>query len=209
MTLRAVLLTDGTSDVPLGGHAAALARRHDVQLDIVTPDFQRLDPPPGLSIEDRLCRLVEFDPDFDLVLIHRDGEAQDPSVREKEIRQALDASKMNVPCIAIIPIRMTEAWLLLDEVAIRKAAGKPSGRIELNLPSARAVETLPDPKAVLREALKCASGLQGRRLRNFDRDFAFHRRHLLENLDRDGVVRSLASWQAFEAAVEQAVAPRA
>ncbi len=62
---------------------------------------------------------------------------------------------------------MTEAWLLADEAAIRRAAGSPSGRVDLGLPTFAELERLADPKQRLHEALKVASGYTGRRLRNF------------------------------------------
>jgi hypothetical protein len=46
----------------------------------------------------------------------------------------------------VIPIRMTEAWLLLDEEAIRDSAGRPSSSVSLGLPLPQRVETIPDPK---------------------------------------------------------------
>ncbi len=58
---------------------------------------------------------------------------------------------------------MTEAWLLVDEIAIRWAAGNPRGTEPLNLPSLSRIEDLPDPKRVLFDALNAASGLNTRR----------------------------------------------
>jgi hypothetical protein len=60
---------------------------------------------------------------------------------------------------------MTEAWLLLDEEAIRGAAGNPNGKEPLDLP--RAPDQIPNPKDVLGELLKQASGLSGRRKKSF------------------------------------------
>jgi hypothetical protein len=62
---------------------------------------------------------------------------------------------------------MTEAWLLIDEHAIRFASGNPNGRMELPLPKLAEVETLQDPKRMLHELLCKASGLRGRRLNKF------------------------------------------
>jgi hypothetical protein len=119
-----------------------------------------------------------------------------------EIAAAIEASTPKWMYVPVIPIRMTEAWLVLDENAIRWVAGRPSGTEPLNLPTANTVEAHPDPKSLLREALRTASGFRGRRLRKFDRDFGAHRRQLLERLDRDGPLRELSAWQALERAVE-------
>jgi hypothetical protein len=63
---------------------------------------------------------------------------------------------------------MTEAWLLFDEAAIRKAAGKSDGRGRLNLPRKGRWEREPDPKEALFRALRTASELNGRRLGKFN-----------------------------------------
>lgn len=70
---------------------------------------------------------------------------------------------------------MTEAWLLFDEAAIRRAAGLPSGRMPLDPPPAPRWEELPDPKAVLHDRLLRATGKAGRHLHRFRPDRAVHR----------------------------------
>lgn len=49
--------------------------------------------------------------------------------------------------VPVIPGRMTEAWLRLDEAAIRRVAGNPNGRTKLGLPKLHEVESVADPKA--------------------------------------------------------------
>jgi hypothetical protein len=39
--------------------------------------------------------------------------------------------------IPVVPVRMTEAWLLADEFAIRSAPGNPNGTQSLDLPDLR------------------------------------------------------------------------
>ncbi len=81
----------------------------------------------------------------------------------------------DVPHVPVIPIRMTEAWLLLDEAQIRRVAGAPNDKTALDLPRAGKVESLPDPKALLKTTLARASGLKGRRLEQFNNRFPQHR----------------------------------
>jgi len=64
---------------------------------------------------------------------------------------------------------MSEAWLLIDESALRHAAGNPNGKVSLDLPSLQRLEQLPDPKQLLHHLLRTASGLSGRRLTSFNR----------------------------------------
>ena len=70
---------------------------------------------------------------------------------------------------------MTEAWLLLDEAAIRHAADNPNGKVDLALPRLKDMEAMPDPKEKLNEVLRVACDLSGRRLDQFRRDEANRR----------------------------------
>ncbi len=115
------------------------------------------------------------------------------------------AVDLSWPVIPLVPIKMTEAWLLLDEQEIRTVAGRPSGSQSLGLPSAGDVESVTDPKAVLEAALDRACGFSGRRLAKFKRDFGEHRRQLLDRLDRDGPIRTLNAWTDLEKAVAGAM----
>lgn len=63
---------------------------------------------------------------------------------------------------------MTEAWLLFDEISIRKAAGNPNGKIPLSLPAWQKVEKLPDPKFELDGLLTRAADLPASRRRKFN-----------------------------------------
>ena len=48
------------------------------------------------------------------------------SDRKAEVQAAI--ATLDKPAICVIPVRMQEAWLLFDEIAIRHAAGNPHGR---------------------------------------------------------------------------------
>lgn len=202
---RALFLADGSSDEPIGAHIAALAHAHGVVLEVVTPEFARMDNPPGRTVRARLERVLGFDAAFQVLVVHRDSEGSAASLREAEIESGCRQCGVGWPAIPVVPIRMTEAWLLLDEHAIRTVAGRPSSSEPLGLPTADQAEVVADPKALLQSVLEAASGQTGRRLRQFRRDFSYHRRQLLERLDRDGVVRQLSAWQALEAATENAM----
>jgi len=52
---------------------------------------------------------------------------------------------------------------LFDEQAIRWAAGNENGKMPLKLPSLKSIEQLPDPKEVLNNLLREASGLNRHR----------------------------------------------
>jgi hypothetical protein len=130
----------------------------------------------------------------DILLVHRDAEKLSASLRIEEIRNDLIA--LGKPYIPIVPIRMTEAWLLIDEQAIRSAASNPNGTIELSIPRANRLEDIPDPKNVLFESLKLASELPSRRLRKFRPEACRHR--VAELISDYSQLRKISAFVQFE-----------
>lgn len=116
-----------------------------------------LDPPKGLS--DRITAGLRQFP-CDVLFVHRDAERESVEKRWREIRDAISSGEppAHVP---VVPVRMTEAWLLIDERAIRRAADNPNGTSELSLPPLRKLEGTPDPKTILKTCLLAASELRG------------------------------------------------
>lgn len=198
--IRAVFIGEGTSDTPLGGIVAALFERCGVQLDVSTPDFELLRRP--LDVGSKISASLELtSAPIDLFIVHRDADTEDGSRRCEEIRSALEANAPSHRYLPVVPIHMTEAWLLLDEAAIRQVAGNPKGRVPLNLPSPREAERRADPKSVLAESILTASDETGRRRDRIARRFPENRRRLLEQLQIDGPVRQLGAWRELEARV--------
>lgn len=112
-----------------------------------------------------------------------------------EIRGALVGIE-SPPAVCVVPVRMTEVWLLLDEAALREAAGYPGGKMLLEFPGLSALETIPNPKVMLHELLKKASGFSGRRLQKFRPDEVIHRlAHLIRDYSR---LRQLPAFRALE-----------
>ncbi|HWE91972.1 MAG TPA: hypothetical protein VG317_21090 [Pseudonocardiaceae bacterium] len=97
---------------------------------------------------------------------------------------------------------MTEAWLLLDESAIREVAGNPRSRIDLCLPKPHEVESRSNPKKILSDILLLAADATGRRRKDFEKRFSNHRKQLLERLDPHGPIAKLRSWQALIADID-------
>jgi len=94
--------------------------------------------------------------------------------------------------------------LLVDEGAIRQAAGNPNGTQPLGLPLLARLEDLPDPKAMLYEVLREASGLSGRRRREVP--VRQHATRIPEFIEDFSPLRRLAAFQVLEAAVAHLVA---
>ena len=117
----------------------------------------------------------------------------------------MNAIDSKVPCIAVVPIQELEAWLLVDEGAIRRVVGRPKGRVDLQIPALVLIEKSSSCKDILRSALLAASETTGRGRDRVRQMFDQHRMLLLERLDTDGPVRSLSAWLRLERDVSTAV----
>ena len=100
---------------------------------------------------------------------------------------------------------MTEAWLLLEESAIRRAADNPNGTIPLHLPGVAALEGLVDPKKRLFDLLERAAEKTGRRKEQFRRDLPLRRQRVAELIRDFSPLHQLSAFQAFERDLRTAV----
>lgn len=203
--LRYTLLADGSSDRALLPVISWSLRQCGVRLPIRPEwaDLGLLRRPPD-SLSDRIRAAMDLYP-CELLFVHRDSETESVDVRRREIRAALDevAGKTGTetPAVCIVPRRMTEAWLLISEPAIRAASGNPSGRVRVELPRLDQLEEIPDPKEVLFAALRGASELRGRKLRRLRVHQLVHR--TVELIEDFSPLRTLAAFGAFEADLQR------
>lgn len=205
MMHQGVFLVDGPSDLPLSRHLESMCSAFGADVAL-TPVDPALLSDVGRTVADRL-RFVADQPDLlEIVFVHRDAEGQPPERRFHEIKVGVTGAGLSCPVVPVVPVRMTEAWLLLDEAAIRRVAAKPNGTAPLDLPTWQEAERLADPKRCLQEVLLAASETTGRRRKQFERDFGRHRALLLERLDPGGIVATLTAWKRLEADVAEAVA---
>ena len=135
----------------------------------------------------------------DVLLLHRDSEKESWTDRVAEVEAAMSATDLTY-WIPVVPVRMTEAWLLHDLNAIRRAAGNPNGSGSLQLPKRARWESEPDPKQKLFSALRSASELHGRRLAKFDVHSA--RARLTNLIDDFSYLRGLPSFDDFESRLD-------
>ena len=131
----------------------------------------------------------------DVLFVHRDAEGAEPAMREAEIRRGMVGGQFTPSLICVIPVRMTEAWLLTSESAIRLAVGNPLGVVPLNLPPLARLESV-DAKDVLLHALELAKELGARRSRRFKPEAYRHR--VAELLDEFTQLKRLPSFQHLE-----------
>jgi len=170
--LDCILITDGPTERVLLQILTWLIQQHlpHVPVQACWADLRRLPNPPR-RLPDRICKAVDLYDPCNLVFVHRDAEAMPLGTRQSEIEDHIRraSSEMDIPpTVPVVPVRMTEAWLLSDETAIREAAGNPNGTVELRLPRLSEIERIPDPKHVLHDLILEATELSARRKRRFD-----------------------------------------
>src|SRR5262245_15175338 len=185
---------EGSSDMPLADLVEALFLDEGVAIHLSKPDFSLL----GRVSKDVQSRLAAglrlLGAQVDVVVVDRDADKAGSAARREEIDAAASLAGIEGSVVPVIPVRMTEAWLLLDEHAIRHVAGNPRGRVDLALPKIHEVEAIADPKSLLRECILRAANVTGRRREGVAKRFDQHRRQLLERIDRSGPIASLPSW---------------
>ena len=169
--LRCTLISDGPSDRALIPHLEWLLIQNGVKrpISIQWSELRHLQKVPK-ALSDKIEKTIELYP-CDLLFIHKDAERDDPLSKNEEVSTAIAKIKATIelpPFVCLVPVRMQEAWLLFDEAAIRRASGNPNGRIALPLPKLKTVEALSDPKDILHNLIRTASGRSGRRLKQLN-----------------------------------------
>lgn len=157
-----------------------------------------------LSFSERIQIAIEYYP-CNLLFVHRDAETEPRENRVAEIHKAVkEAGKsVSLPIVCVVPVRMTEAWLLFDKTAIRTAADNPNGKRSLQLPKVARIESEPDPKELLYKLLREASELGGKRLKKFKVSDRVHR--VAELADDFSPLRELSAFQALEAELRKII----
>lgn len=197
--LNSTLIADGRSDRVLIPIIATLLQTHSPQQFRET-DFVQEFPSSGLNLSERIDFALRERP-CDLLFVHRDAERADGlTSRVREIERAVAALGILQTVVCVVPVRMTEAWLICDEHPIRCAAGNPTGRSPLGLPELNQVESV-DAKELLFDALVRAKNLGRRRANGLNP--ASMRSHVADYLDDMDRLRRLPSFRRFESSVRQ------
>jgi hypothetical protein len=203
--LRYTLVADGPGDRALLPILNWLLRRLEGARQCpFRPEFfdpRTLDDPPS-HLSAKITRALQLFP-CDVLFVHSDAEGGAQQERVREIEGALPRSPGLHVCI--VPVRMTEAWLLIDQRAIRSAAGNPNGTHPLAMPSITAIESIPDPKQQLRRLLLDATAFRGRRKSQFERELNWRMQRVAELIEDFRLLRELPAFQEFENATRGAV----
>lgn len=207
--LRYTLLSDGSSDKALMPILTWLLCQHVPNLPIQSrwADLRWLLRPPK-ELHERVQESIHLYP-CDLLFVHRDAETASLDIRLNEIKQAVSNASIEnqtSAVVCVVPVRMTEAWLLFDISAIRQAAGNPNGTVSLNLPNLSTVESLPNPKGILHEILRKATERSAGRKEGFNTNKAVQR--IPEVIEDFSPLRGLSAFIALEDEVRDTIESR-
>lgn len=198
--VSATLVTDGSSDRLLKPLIELLFDEHtDRPYQVNCAEGL---PPLADGLKSRIESALELFP-CDFLFVHRDDEGIGITLRQQEIESSWPTDVQTSVLICVIPVRMTEAWLIANAKPIRLAVGNPNGTDVLDLPVAKDIESSPDPKEILFSALRTASGLNARRKAAFNPHQFRHR--VSELTDDLAPLRLLASFKHLEAQVKKHV----
>ena len=206
--LRYTLVSEGSSDKALMPILKWLLQENGVTWAIQGEwaDLGEAKIVERVNLSIKIREAVKLYP-CDLLFVHRDADRTTREIRLAEIQRAItgvDSESIKLPpAVCVIPVRMQEAWLLVDKMAIRYAAGNKNGRIPLNLPLLTRLEMLPDPKRDLYHLLKQASGLGQHRLKRFRASQRAYR--VSEYIDDFSPLRNLPAFTALEHDIRQII----
>lgn len=122
-------------------------------------EFISLDDPAPAMGATRALRIVEAAKQargaWRIVFVHTDGAGDPVQARQHLVQPALGLLRQEFAGegvgIAVIPIRETEAWTLVDGDALREVFMTAMSDAELDVPALGTVESVHDPKARLRQ----------------------------------------------------------
>lgn len=200
--LTYTLLGDGTSDRLLEHPIRWALASLGVRVELAQwANLQRVTPRP-MGLTECARTALRLYP-AELLFVHRDAESTALSARIEEVRQAVEG--VADPHVAIVPVRMTEAWFLHDESAIRRASGNPNGTASLSLPTPARVELEVDPKSTLETAILTASELTGRRRQKRKAEFPRMRIRTAELISDFQPLTVAPAFRAFVASLRSAL----
>ena len=156
------VVADGGTDRVLVPIIQWAIHRLDPDVEILEPAFSKRKTPLEHFLQ-------SYNAETMLTFVHRDAESVSLQQRLQEFPQGAHNS-----VIPVVPVRMSEAWILFDGRAIAQAADRPS--FHVTVPDIAELERLADPKNRLEDLLLEAAGSPtGRRLKDFRRSIVDRR----------------------------------
>lgn len=168
--LGTALYAEGPTDTrflqPLLQRACAQMCLTGCSAPVEVSDVLDLQPLPATRGQARGQRIVsaarEARDAWSILFIHADADSdQERAIQERvEPARALLQAEWGAHSVAVVPVRMTEAWVLADFQALKSAFGTTMSEHELGLVdvAAHGPDRLTDPKATLAAAFRASRG---------------------------------------------------
>ena len=182
------VVADGGTDRLLVPIIDWTIHRLDPEVDILEPEFEKRTGSVGEYFHCYTSTTM-------LVFAHRDAEGSSIDHRLREFE--------NVPgVVPVVPVRMSEAWLLIDGDAIARAA---DSRATVEVPKLTKLEQIPDPKTLLGKLLDEAAGSPtGRRGKKFIASLTERRVNLASLIEDYSPLESLEAFRRFQSSLADA-----
>jgi len=191
-TLSTGLIADGSSDQSLIPLLTTLLVELLPGTRIETPQW--IAPINKTTLSEKISYALDAENfRFDILFVHRDAEHEPVAKRVEEIHQSTPAG--DHPIVCVIPVRMTESWLITSDKAIKEAVGNPHSTKNLGLPKKDKIESC-DSKAILFSALREASEFGAQRRRKFKPEQ--FRRRVAELTTDLAALRKISSFKSME-----------
>jgi hypothetical protein len=206
--VKYTLIGDGSSDSALRPVINWLLNDLFPELPVsgTFAEFGRLKNPPAKKDVRRQVEYAQRLYPFDILIYHRDAEENTETIiakRKQEVLGAIEDVISPDKLVCVVPVVMTEAWLLIDKTAIKKAAGNRNFTGTLALPIVSALEQKSNPKEILHELLKTARNTNRRDLAKFNVHAAVH---LVADFITDfSTLRQLPSFREFERDLKKSI----
>ena len=184
------IVADGGTDRMLVPIIEWAIHRLDPDVEILEPVFLKRKG----SVQDFLRT---YESDAMIIFVHRDSENLPLEHRLSEFD---DVTRQDV--VPVVPVRMSEAWILFDGRAIARAAGSRAD--EVSAPRIGEIESISDPKDRLDKQLFDAAGSPtGRQGRNFKRSIAPRRVSVAMHIEDYGPLEVLPAFRSFQDALAE------
>ena len=186
------VVADGGTDRLLVPIIQWAVHRLDPGVEILEPEFRKRRG----SITDFLRA---YSTGAMLIFVHRDSEGLALEERLKEF-DTVDRPEV----VPVVPVRMSESWILFDGSAIAQAAGSASALVPVTVPSIVQIENISAPKDRLDKLLFQAAGSPvGRRGRNFKRSIVQRRVSVAQYISDYSPLEHLPAFRSFQDSLAQ------
>ncbi|MFV8749277.1 hypothetical protein ACNOYE_01870 [Nannocystaceae bacterium ST9] len=147
---------------------------------------------------------LESQAGWHILFVHADADGDDARARAERVAPAIERLREQLAtshaCVAVVPIQMTDAWLLADFAVFQRVLGTTLDSSALGVPTrGQAIERLADPKQTLTDAWRVVHEHPRRAYRLTSIYQPIGEQVRLDEL------RKLSGYLAFESELEQAL----